>query len=112
LFCVAGKFWLHGHISKQSWALASLRNVICSASLYISKLSSAFVVSNTGSLPADHLLLSQANYLTTTFLRTVLPEDVDCLQLITSRRGDQLASTPKQFGMTENMLRAMLEKSK
>ena len=47
-FCVASRFWLPCHISRELWTLAILCIFICSASCFISKSVSEFVVSNAG----------------------------------------------------------------
>jgi len=79
-----------------------------SASFFISELFSVFVVSYSGSVPAKMPSLARANCLTTTSSPRVLPVVFDCLQPITSRPREELASTPTQYGMIENMSRAIL----
>ena len=64
-FCVVRRFWLPCHISKELWTLAILCNFFSTASLFISKSCSVFVVSTGGLLPASNLLLARANCLTT-----------------------------------------------
>jgi len=81
------------------------------ASFFISESFSVFVVSNSGSVPARIPLLARANCLTTTVSRRVSPVVFDCLQPITSRPREKLASTPTPCGMIENMSRATLERS-
>jgi len=110
-FCVARKFWLCCHISKMSWTLPILCNVLCCASLFMSKLLSVFVVSNTGSSPANNPVLAEENCLITTVLWWVLSVVVDCLQPITSRRREKLASSLIPCAMIENMLHVTLERS-
>jgi len=110
-FWVACSFWLPCHISKQSWTLAILCNFLSSASFFISESFSVFVVSNSGSVPPKIPLLARANCLTRTFLRRVSPVVFDCLQPITSRPREKLASTPTPCGMVENMSRATLQRS-
>jgi hypothetical protein len=110
-FCVARRFWLPCHISKKSWTFAILCNFHSSASFFNSKSFSVSAVSNTAQSPANLPLLARANYLTTTFSLTISPVVLDCLQLITSRPREKLASTPTPWGIIENMLRAALEKS-
>jgi len=102
-FCVEFRFWLPCHISKMSLTLAVLCNYFSSISLFISKSLSIFVVFNAGSSSANNRLLARANSFSTTVLRSVLPTDFDCLQLITSRRREKLASTPTPCGMIENI---------
>ena len=98
-FCVARRFWLPCHISKQSWTLAILCNFLSSASCFISESISVCVVSNAGSSPANNPLLAWENCLTTPFSRRVSPVGLDCLQPITSRPREELASTLTPCGM-------------
>ena len=70
-----------------------------------------FDVTNAGSSAGNVPLLAQANCLTTTFYRRVSPEVFDCLQPITSRARETLATTPTPCGMIEIMSRARLERS-
>jgi len=100
---VARRFWLPCHISKMSWTLASLCNFLYSASFFISKSLSVFLVSKSGSAPAKIPLLARANCLTPTFLRRVLPVVINCLQPITSRPREKLASNPTPCGIIEKM---------
>jgi len=65
-FCVAHRFWLPCHISKMSWTMAILCNVLSSSSFIISESCSLFVISDTGLLPAKSPLLAWANCLTKT----------------------------------------------
>ena len=69
-----------------------------------------FVVSNSGSAPGKIPLLAGANCLTRTFLRRVSTEVFDCLQPITSRPKETLASMPTPCGMIEKMLHATLKR--
>jgi len=110
-FCVAHRFWLPCHISKMSWTLAIQCNFLSSASFIISESFSVFVVSNSGSVPAKIPLLAEANCLTTTFPPRVSPVVFDCLQPITSRPREKLASTLTPCGMREDMSQATLERS-
>jgi len=110
-FCVAHRSWLPCHVSKRSWTLAILCNVRCSTSFFSSESFCVFVVSNTGSVPANIPLLAWANCLTTTFSRTRLPVVFECFQRTTSRPKEWLASTPTPGGMIENMSRATLDRS-
>jgi len=110
-FCVFRRFWLPCHISKKSWTLAILGNVLSSASLFNSRSLSVSNQSNTGSSPANISLLARAYCLTTTFSWRVLPVVIDCLQPITSRPSDKLASTPTPCGKIETMSRATLGRS-
>jgi len=109
-FCVAHRFWPPCYISKKSWTLAILCNIVCFASRSISKWLSVFVVSNSGWSPANNLLLARSNCLTTTFSQMVRPVVFDCLQPIRYRPKQTLASTPTACGMTENMSHATLER--
>jgi len=106
---VASRFWLTCHIYKQSWTLAIPCNFLSSASFFISESFPVFGESNSGSVPAKIPLWVRAICLTTTLSRRVLPVVVDCLQPITSRPGEKLASTPTPCGMIENIFRATLE---
>jgi len=108
-FGVAHRFWLSCHISKKSWTLAILCSFLSSTSFSISKSLSVFALSNSGSVPAKISVLAQANCLTTTFSRRVSPLVFDCLQPITSRPRETLASTLTPCGMIENMSRATFE---
>jgi len=110
-FCVARRFWLPCHISKLSWTLAILCNVISSASFINSELLSVFIVPNSGSVPATIPLLARANWLTMTFSRTVSAVVFDCLQPKTSRPTEQLDSTLIPCDMIEDVSRATLERS-
>jgi len=110
-FWVAHMFWLLCHISKKLWTLAILCNFLSSASFFISVSFSVFIVSNSGSVPANILLLAPANCLTMTSSRRVSPVVFDCLQPITSRPRAKPASTPTPCGMIENMSRNTLERS-
>jgi len=107
-FCVARRFWLPCHISKKSWTLATRCYFFCSASLFISMSLSVLVGSNPGSSPASNQLFAQTNCLTTTFSQRVSRVVFDCLQPITSRPRDKVASTPTPWGMIENISRATL----
>jgi len=110
-FCIARMFLLPCHISKTSWTLPILCNFLSSASFFISKSLSFFMVSNSGSVPAKILWLGWANCLATTFSQWVSPVDFNCLQAITSRPREKLGSTLTWCGMKENMTRATLERS-
>jgi len=110
-FSVACRFWLPCHISKKSWTLAILCNILSSATLLISDSFSVFIVSDAGSLPPNVLWLARANYLTRTVLRMVSPLLFDYLQLITCHPREKLASTLTPWGMIENMSCATLERS-
>jgi len=108
-FCIAHKFWLPCHISKKLWTLPTLRNILSSASFFISESFSEFVVTNSVLLPAKILLSARANCVTMTVSRRVSPVIFDCLQLITSCPRDKLDSTPTPCGMIENKSRATLD---
>jgi len=108
-FCVAHRLWLPCHISKTSWTLVILCSFLSSASFFISESLSVFALFFSGSVPANILLLTLVNSLTMTFSWRVLPVVLDCLQLITSRPREKLASTPTPCGMIENMSCATLE---
>jgi len=110
-FCVARRFWLPCHISKKSWTLAILCSFLSSTSFFISESLSVFALSNSGSVPAKIPWLARANCLTTTFLWRVSPVVFDCLQTITSRPKEKLASTLTTCGMIKNMSHATLERS-
>jgi len=110
-FWVARRFWQRCHISKKSWTLAILCNVLSSASFFISESVSVFMVSNSGSLSAKILLLARATCLTRTILQRVSHVVFHCVHPITSRPRDKLAYTPTPCGMIENMSRATLERS-
>ena len=72
---------------------------------------SVFIVSNTGSLPANIPLFVSANYHTTTFFWRVSPELFHCLQPITSRSREKLASTPTACSVIQKMSCATLQRS-
>jgi len=110
-FCVELWFWLPCHISKKLWALAILCNVRSSVYRFISKSFPVFVESNARSSPANIPLFSLANCLTKNSSRWVSQLVFDCLQPMTSRPRDILASTPTPCGMIGNMSRATLERS-
>jgi len=110
-FWGAHRFWLHCHISKKSWTLPILCNLLTSTSLFISESFSVFVVSNSGSVPDQIPLLASANSLTTSVSWRVLPVVFDCLQPITFPQREKVAFTPTLYGMIENMSRATLERS-
>jgi len=110
-FYVAHRFRLPRHISKTSWTLAILYNFICFASLFSSRLLSVFVVSNAGFSPGNGPVLARVKWLTPTSLRSVLTLVFDCLQPITPRQRETLASTATRCGMIENVLRAMFLRS-
>jgi len=84
-FWVPHRFWLPCHISTKSWTLAILCNVLSSTSLFISESFSVFIVSNSGSAPAQIPLSARANYLTTPFSQTVSAVVFHFVQPITSR---------------------------
>jgi len=110
-FCVARSVWLPCHISKMSWTLAILCNVLSCNSFFISKSFCVFIVSNAGSSPALILWLAWANCLTTTVLQRVWPVVLDCLRPITSHPREALASTPTACGMMETVSRATLQRT-
>jgi len=76
----------------------------------ISKSVSVFVISNAWSSPASNSLLARANCLSTTFSGRVPPVVFECLQPITSRPREDLASTLTPCGMLENMSHATMER--
>jgi len=84
---------------------------ISSASCFISKQFSVFLVSNTGSSHAKIPLLTRANYLTTPVSWHVSHVVFDCLQQIPSRPREKLASTLTLCGIIENMSRATFKRS-
>jgi hypothetical protein len=98
--------WLPCHISKKLWTLAILCSFHSSASFSISESFSVLVVSKSESMRARIPLLDDEKCLTTTVSRRVSPEVFDCLQRITSRPREKLASTPSPCGMIENMSHA------
>jgi len=110
-FWVAHRFWLPCQITKKSWTLAILCNFHSSICFFISESFSVFVVPNSGSAPANILLLAQAFRLTTTSSWTVSPVVFDCLQPMTYQPREKLDSTPTPCGMRENMLRTRSESS-
>jgi len=110
-FWVAPRFWLPCNISKMSWTLAILGHVLSSASFFISESFSLFVASSNGSVPATITLLARANCLTRTVPRRVSALVFDCLQPITYRPREKLASILTPCGMIENMSCASLERS-
>jgi len=110
-FWVARMFWLPCHISKKLGTLAILWDDLSSASVVISMSFCVSVESNNGSAPLEIQLLAPANWPTATFSRMVLPVVFDCLQPVTCRQREQLASTPTPCGMIENMSCATLERS-
>jgi len=93
-FCVACRFWLCWFISTKSCILAVLCNYFLSASLVISMLLPVFIMPNARSSPANNILLTWPNCLTTTFWWKVLPVTFDCLQLITFRRMENWPPLP------------------
>jgi len=110
-FCVARRFWLPCHISKPSWTLAMQRNFFSATSLFICMSSSVLVVSNTRSSPPSNPLLAWANCLTMTFSWRASHLLFDCVNPITARPRERLASTPTPWGMIENISRATLDRS-
>jgi len=108
---VVRRFWLPCHSSKQLWTLAILYNIICSASLFISKSSLVFVKSTPGSSHTNNPLFAWVNCPTMTFSQRVSPVVSDCFQPITSHPRQKLVSTLRPYGMIENMLRDTLERS-
>ena len=116
MFWVRDSFWLAPrismscHISKESWTLAILCNVLCSAFFFFSESFSVFIVSKSGSSPAKIPWLARANSLPTTFSRRVLPVVFDYLLPITSPRREKLTSTPTPCGMIESMSCSTLER--
>jgi len=72
---------------------------------------SVFIVSNAGSAAAKIPILARANFLRTSRSQRVLPVVADCLQPITSRPSEKLASTPTPWGIIEIMSRPTLERS-
>jgi len=109
-FWVARRFCLPCHISEKSRTLAILCNFHSAASFFISKTFSVFIVSNSGSVQSKIPWLAWANCLTMTFLRKVSTMVFDCLQPITSRPREKLASTPTPCGMIKNMSRTRTER--
>jgi len=79
-------------------------------SLFNSKSFSISVVSNAGLSPANITLLAWVNSLTTTVSQRVSAYDTDCLQPITTRPREKLASTLRTCGIMHNMLCATLER--
>jgi hypothetical protein len=110
-FCLAHCVWQPCHISIKSWTLAIQCNFFSSASLFISMSSSVLFGFNTGWFPASYPLLARANCRTTTLSWRVLPVVFDCPHPITSHPMESLATTPKPWGMIENMSHAALERS-
>jgi len=108
---VVCRFWLPCHISKKSWTLAILCNLLVSASRFNSKSLSVSNLSNLWSSPANIPSLVQAYCLTTTFSWRVSAVVFDCLLPTTSRSREKLPSTPITSGMMDNMSRATFERS-
>jgi len=108
-FWVACRFWLPSHIFKMLWTMAILCGFLSFASVFISKWFSVSVVFNYGWALAKILVLAWANCLTTTFSRMASPVVFDCLQPITSRPRERLASTPTLCGTIESISCATLE---
>jgi hypothetical protein len=109
-FCVARRFWLPCYISKTWWNLAILCNFLSSSSFFNSKPILVSTVSNAVQSTADILLLGQAHCLCTTFPWSILPVVLDCLQPITSRIREKLASTPTPYGILRNMSQVTFER--
>jgi len=106
--CVARRFWLPCHNSKKLRMVAILRNVISSASMFISKTLSVFVISNTVWSHGIILILAGAISTTMTFSRRVSSVVLDYLQPMPPRARKKQASTPTPCGVIENMLHASL----
>jgi len=109
--CVDCWFWLACHMSKTSWTLANLCNLLSSSSHIIATSFRGFVRSTARSSPAEIRWLALGNCLTTSFLQKVLPVVFDCLQLIMPRPMEKLASTPTLCSMIENISCTTLERS-
>jgi hypothetical protein len=77
----------------------------------ISKSFSVSAVSNVAQSPINILVLSQAQCQTMTFSLSIWRVDLDCLQPITSRPRQTLASARTLWGIIENMSHATLERS-
>ena len=107
-FCIACRFWLPCHISKKSWTMAILCNVLSSTCFFNSKSFSVSVVSNAVQSPANIPLLAPANCVSMSFSWRVSPVVLDCLQPITSRPRENLAYTLTPCSMIENMSHATL----
>ena len=110
-FCVAHSLWLPCHIPHKSWTSAILCNVVCSTSFLISESFSVPVVSNSGSAPAKIPLLGWAHSLSMTCWQRVSPLVFDCLQPITSRPREKLASTWTQCGIIDDMSCITMQRS-
>jgi len=114
-FCVACRYWLHCHISKQLWTLAILCTFLFSACVFILESFSVFVVYNAGLWLTIIPLLAWANWLEQTGSWPLLPK-VPCLWFILpsadhiSQQKKQ-ASTPTPCGMVENISHNTLERS-
>jgi len=103
-FCVAHRFWLPYHISKESWTLAILYNFLSSVYFFNYNSFSVSGISNAAQSPANIALLAWANYLTMTFCQSTSPVVLDRLQPITSCWRENLASSPTPCGIIDNML--------
>jgi len=109
--CVVHRFWLPCQISNKFWTLAILCNYLSSASLFISKSFSVFIVSNAVSSPTNIPVLIWAHCLSMSFLWCVWPLVCNCLQPIRSYLRETLAYTLIRCIMIENILHARLERS-
>jgi len=110
-FCGERRVWLPCHISKQSWDLAVLWKFLSSATFFNSESLSVSVVSNTKSSPANDPWLAWANCLITSISPRVSQVNFDCLQPITSRAREALASTPTPCCMIEIISPATFDRS-
>jgi hypothetical protein len=110
-FSVGHSIWLSCYICNNFWTFAILCSVLSTTSFFISELFPVFVVSTTGSAPADFAVLAWANSLTMGHLRKVSPVVPDCLQQITSWPTEKMASTLIPCGMVVNLSHDTLERS-
>jgi len=110
-FSVACRFWRPCQISRRSWTLAIVRNVLSSTTFVMLLSFSVSQVNIDGLSPANIALLDEAKCLTKTFWQTVSPVVLNCLQLRISHPREKLASTLIPCDMMENVSLATLERS-
>jgi len=77
-FCVAYRLWLPCEISKQSWTMAILWNLLLSAFVVISMSIWVIMVSNAGLSHDKILALAHANSIAMKFLQKVSLVALDC----------------------------------
>jgi len=101
--CVSHRFWLPSPITKKSWILGILCNLLSSADVFNSKSFIVSAVSNAAPSPANDLLKAWANCHMTTFSGRVSPVVLESLQPIRASPSEKLASTPIPCGRIETM---------